>query len=110
MERQWIIDRITREGIKGVIFLTGDRHFTELSELTLANGEPLYDLTVSPFTSGAYPAKEVNELAVPDTRVEQRNFALLSMSGPKGQRNLHISVRDKDGIELWKLDIPQPAK
>lgn len=109
-ERQMIIDRIAQENIKGVVFLTGDRHFTELSELVLPNGQPLYDLTVSPLTSGPFPSNEVNELAVPDTRVQQRNFALLGVSGAKGQRNLHISIRDSDGNELWQRDIPQPAK
>ncbi|HEX2616618.1 MAG TPA: alkaline phosphatase D family protein [Flavobacteriales bacterium] len=109
-ERQWIIDRITQEGIKGVVFLTGDRHFTELSELDLPNGQPLYDLTVSPLTSGPYVSKEENKLAVPGTRVGQRNFGLLSVSGKRGARNLHISVRDKDGTELWVRDILQPAK
>ena len=37
-ERQRIIDRIAAEGITGVVFISGDHHFTELSELQLPGG------------------------------------------------------------------------
>ena len=39
-----------REDIRGVVFLSGDRHTTELSELTMSNGRRSTDLTVSPLT------------------------------------------------------------
>ncbi|MBS1581739.1 MAG: alkaline phosphatase family protein [Bacteroidetes bacterium] len=109
-ERQRIIDRIAREGISGVVFLTGDRHFTELAKLDLPNGKPLYDLTVSPFTSTAYTPKETNGLGIPGTQVAQRNFALLRFSGPKGHRTLTITVHDVDGKPLWEQAIQQDAK
>lgn len=104
-ERQRIIDRITREGIKNVVFLTGDRHFTQLSKLVLANGHALYDLTVSPFTSSVHPMKESNTLAVEGTYVAQRNFAMLRFSGPSAQRKLTIEVHDVEGKPLWQRVI-----
>ena len=109
-ERQRIIDRISKEGITGVVFVTGDRHFTQLSKLDLANGQPLYDLTVSPLTSGVAPAKETNALAVPDTYVEQRNFATLRFSGAKGQRVMTITIHDSDGKSILEKAIAQPTK
>ena len=57
-ERQQILDRLEEEDIRGVVFLSGDRHTTELSELTLGNGRKVYDLTVSPLTSGPGHARE----------------------------------------------------
>ncbi len=107
-ERQRIIDRITQEGLKGVVFVTGDRHFTQLSKLELSNGQSLYDLTVSPLSSSAHAAKETNTLAVEGTYVEQRNFATLRFSGATKQRVLTITVHDGDGKLLWEKAINAP--
>ncbi len=107
-ERKLILDRINKEGITGVVFVTGDRHFTQLSKLDLPNGQALYDITVSPFTSGPHDAKEINALAVPGTYLAQRNFAVLRFSGAKGQRTMTITVRDSDGKPVWEKVIPQP--
>ncbi|MEM9931925.1 MAG: alkaline phosphatase D family protein, partial [Bacteroidota bacterium] len=38
-EQAYLLRRITEENIAGVVFLTGDRHFTELSERKLENGK-----------------------------------------------------------------------
>jgi alkaline phosphatase D len=73
-ERQQILERIEAEDIRGVVFLSGDRHTTELSELTLANGRKVYDLTVSPLTSGPGHARdEPNTLRVEGTYVHHRS-------------------------------------
>ncbi len=108
VERAAIIDRIQREGIKGVIFLTGDRHFTELSRLELPDGNVIHDLTVSPLTSTAYDPKEDNTLRVEGTRVGQRNFATLTFSGKRNERSMLINVFDSDGKLLWERRIDQP--
>lgn len=107
-ERQAIIDRIQAEGITGVVFLTGDRHFTELSELTLSDGNIIRDLTVSPLTSTAYDPKEDNTLRVEGTRVGQRNFATITFSGKRGERSMMIRVFDSDGKLMWERSVPQP--
>ncbi len=104
-ERQQLIDRIDKEGIKNVVFVTGDRHFTQLAKLDLPHGGALYDLTVSPLTSSVHPQKETNALAVEGTYVEQRNFALLRFSGPVKGRTLTLSVHDVEGKPLWERSI-----
>ncbi|MDW8465959.1 MAG: alkaline phosphatase D family protein [Chloroherpetonaceae bacterium] len=106
-EHQRLIETITKEGISGVMFLTGDRHFTELSKLERAGTYPLYELTCSPLTSGVFAgaASEANPLRVPGTLVQERNFALLKFSGTRGDRVLTISVHDKTGKELWTRSI-----
>lgn len=108
-ERQRILDRLDREGLKDVVFLTGDRHHTVLSSLELKGGTRVYDLTVSPLTSGVHSPKEENPLAVEGTLVEQRNFATLHFRGPKGARELVITVRDADGKLLWERVINAQA-
>jgi alkaline phosphatase D len=103
-ERQRIIDAIQKNKITGVIFLTGDRHFTELSKSNTT--PPIYDLTVSPLTSGAYnPEKEQNTLRVPNTLVTEHNFAIIEVTGKRKERVMTIKIHNKDGKELWKQEI-----
>lgn len=102
-EKARLLKAIADEDIKGVMFLDGDRHHTELSKLDRPGTYPLYDLTVSPLTSGANvnAAKEENAYRVPETLVTQRNFAILKFSGPLHDRAMTIAIYDKDGKELW---------
>lgn len=110
-ERQRVLDRIEAEGITGVVFLSGDRHHTELSMLELANGNAVYDLTVSPLTSRAYDhSDEPNSHRVKGTIVGEHNYALLSFDGPRKERVLTIRVYDKSGKELWSHEIEAPKR
>ena len=101
-EREEILRRLAEEDIRGVVFLSGDRHTTELSEMELSNGRMVYDLTVSPLTSGPGHAREEgNSLRVDGTYVEQRNYAKLSFEGPRKDRSCTIEVKDTFGETLW---------
>jgi alkaline phosphatase D len=106
-ERQALIEAITAEGIKGVLFIDGDRHFTELSKLSRPNTYPLYDLTVSPLTSGAVKnaESEANTLRVAETLVMEHNFALLHFSGPFKDRVMTIRIFNKSGAMKWTREI-----
>ncbi len=109
-ERARLLELIAREGIKNVVFLTGDRHHTELSMLTNAAGNVLHDLTVSPLTSG--PASNVetdNNHRQPGTLVTQRNFGLLEFSGPRDARRLKVTIHAVDGKVLWEKTIQSVA-
>jgi alkaline phosphatase D len=46
-EKRRLLDLISDNGIDGVIFISGDRHFAELSILRREAGYPLYELTSS---------------------------------------------------------------
>lgn len=108
VEQQKLIKAIKNENIRGVIFLTGDRHHTELSKLEENTQYPLYDVTISPFTAGAAGNRgkgEKNTLRVPDTYVGVRNFAVMEVTGPRRNRVLSIKVLDGKGKEMWKYDI-----
>ncbi|MBM9498829.1 alkaline phosphatase family protein [Leptospira sp. 201903071] len=108
-EKNKILSAIRDLKIKNVIFLTGDRHHTELNLLKEDGVEPIYDFTVSPLTSGTYSVTEKNSLRIEDTLVEQRNFGLISVTGNKGERKLLLQIFDVKGKELWKKEIiPNP--
>lgn len=100
-ERAYLLRRINEEGIKNVVFLTGDRHHTELSKLVNPAGNTLYDWTVSPLTSGYGPRQEENLNRVAGTLVTERNFGTLDFSGPRKNRVLTMTIWDKDGKEIW---------
>lgn len=107
-ERMRLIEAIRREGIRNVIFLTGDRHHTELSRYTEGDSLVLYDLTVSPLTSSPniHASTELNTNRIEGTLVMERNFALIDVEGPATDRQLRIRVFGADGSLKWERIIP----
>lgn len=105
-ERKRLLDRIAGEGIKNVIFLSGDRHHTELTRLE-RNGLELYDFTVSPLTSGATTANqnEGNIHRVEGTFVGERNFGTVTLSGPLDDRKATLRIYNAQGGLLWERKI-----
>lgn len=101
-ERAEMITYIQEEGIKGVVFINGDRHHTELSVLKEENKPTIYDLTVSPLTSGSHFSTEVNNLRVPETYVAESNYAEIFVKGAFKKRYVEVVVRDKTGKKLWE--------
>ena len=105
-ERKLIIDLIDQEGIKNVVFLTGDRHKTELSKLETKSGIIIYDYTTSPLASTAYnTSDEGNTLRVKGTHVDTQNFGLLYLSGALKERVLSIKTFDTKGKLIWDQEI-----
>lgn len=106
-ERAFLLQRIADERIPGVIFLSGDKHWTELSAMPREGTYPLYDLTVSSLTAGTSNGwtTETNAHRVEGTILQAHNFGLLDVSGPRTDRVLTISIRDKDGREQWTRRI-----
>ena len=104
-ERIYLLDRIAEEKIEGVIFLTGDRHHTELSMIE-HQGVKIYDLTVSPLTAGTHNAlDEPNSNRVEGTHVAEHNFGIIEITGTRLAREMNISIFDKSGEEIWSKAI-----
>ncbi|MEJ0083674.1 MAG: hypothetical protein WDM78_22605 [Puia sp.] len=85
-----LMDFLNENHIKGVLFLTGDRHHSEIVKTERKGNYDLYDITVSPFTSGVAKVKgaEINNPArVPGSLVEKRNYARISVRGKKNERS-----------------------
>ncbi|RYD81309.1 MAG: alkaline phosphatase family protein [Sphingobacteriales bacterium] len=106
-ERDSLFNLIQKENIKGVVFLSGDRHFTELTKMERAGTYPFYDFTISPLTSGIHKGadKEANTMRVEGTLVQQQNFAVGKLSGKGDDRTLTVTVYDIDRKELWNRSI-----
>jgi len=107
-EYQELTGFIRSREIPGVIFLSGDRHHTELIKLDEQGPYPLYDFTSSPLTSSSHDEmgnEENNPHRVPQTLVKERNFARLSLEGDGENRKLVIEVFDVDGEKLWEKGL-----
>jgi alkaline phosphatase D len=102
-ERDSLLAFIEKEGVKNVVFLTGDRHFAELSALQNARGHWVYDISTSPLMTkvSAEGQHEQNRHRVPGTLVSEHNFALLKFTGPRQERKMEISILNKEGQTLW---------
>jgi len=105
-ERQIIINAIEKLKINGVVFITGDVHYTELSKIDLKEGYPLYDFTISPLTSAANGHKIAdNPLQIEGSLITQRNYAQINVFGNREERALKLSVFSTDGALLWEKVI-----
>ena len=106
-EHKKILDLIEKEKIEGVIFLSGDRHFSEVSKMDRYDAYPLYDFTVSPLTSGFCDIceNEKNKYRIPESGVFQRNFAVFKVSGANENRTLDYTIFNNKGGKLWEYTI-----
>lgn len=107
-EQTELLQWIKHNKVGGVLFLSGDRHHTELIRLEDKDSYPLYDYTSSPLTSGTHPPGQEaeNPARVPGTLVaEKRNFGMLRFEGARTDRKLTMECYDKDGKLLWSHEV-----
>jgi len=107
-ERIQLLKAIQQEGIKNVVFLSGDRHHSELSVLKEEGKPTIYDITSSPLTAGTHDARdEGNVYQVEGSYIHDRNFANIEISGEWGNRTLHLAYLNTNGEELFQYKINQ---
>ena len=103
-ERQTIINYIYFHDIENVIFISGDRHHSSMTKIE-KEGEPtIYEVTVSPLTSGTHSPSEAdypNGEVIPGTIYSERNFAIFTVEGPRRERSLTIQLFDQSGELVW---------
>jgi alkaline phosphatase D len=97
--------------ISGVIFITGDRHFTEMHKVSFPNFYDMYDFTSSPITSGVYAVDKTKEANNP-TRVEGslfigNSYARIGISGEKNERKVNFETFNQQGEKQWEYSIHQ---
>ncbi|MCF8305073.1 MAG: hypothetical protein K9I71_01490 [Ignavibacteriales bacterium] len=100
---------IDAENIPGIIFLTGDRHFSEITKMEREGKYPLFDFTISPFTSG--PSKnnenEPNFMRVPGSYYEERNFCTFEISGKRKGRQIIYKTFNNNGEQVYQFKISE---
>ncbi|HZH35991.1 MAG TPA: alkaline phosphatase D family protein [Flavisolibacter sp.] len=104
--------------INGVLFLTGDRHHSEIIRTERQGTYPLYDITCSPLTAGTsptFPPAEQNNAYRVFGFTGKRNYGRFSIAGAKGQRTLTVQFTGAGGERLgqWAVteaDLKTPEK
>ncbi len=105
-ERQTLLKRLDEEQIEGVIFLSGDRHHTEISKMQRKNAYPLIDITCSPLTAGIHKARdEGNTYQLKKKTYYKHNFGIIDVTGPRKDRRLKLTIFDKKGKKVWDYNI-----
>ena len=102
-----LLNLIETEKIEGIIFISGDRHFSEVSKMSRFNSYPLHDFTVSPLTSGFCDIciDENNRHRIKESAVFQRNFAIFSIYSYNKNRVLDYTIFNNKGEPLWNYKI-----
>ncbi len=106
----YLMDMLTRNKINGVLFLTGDRHHSEIIKQERPGTYPLYDVTASPYTSGVgrIQGKEINNPArVNGSLVEAQNFARIAVSGKRDERVLKVEFLGIKGEKLGEWSVSE---
>jgi alkaline phosphatase D len=95
--------------INGVIFLTGDRHHSEIIKVERPGTYPLVDITVSPLTSGthSFGGPEKNNPYRLLGIDEKQNYAKFSFSGKRNERKLTVDFFGVKGEALGTWSISE---
>jgi alkaline phosphatase D len=104
-----LMDFLKENKINGVLFLTGDRHHTEIIKVNREGTYPLYDITASPLTSGTHkfdgPEKN-NPFRVLGID-EKQNYARFHFSGERNKRKLNVEFLGIKGEKLGEWSISE---
>lgn len=104
-----LLTMLERNNISGALFFTGDRHHSEIIKHTREANYTLYDITVSPYTSGAgtfYGVEKNNPARILGIDGKQ-NFGKVTISGKKGDRVLTVEFIGVKGDSLGQWSVKQ---
>lgn len=95
--------------INGVVFLTGDRHHSEIIKVDRPGTYPMYDITVSPLTSGTHKffGPEKNNPYRVFGLDDKQNYGKFSFTGARGNRKLTVEFLGLKGEELGKWSVSE---
>jgi len=112
-EYRKLINFLDKHNVEGVVFLSGDRHITELLKTERNQKYPLYEFTSSPLTAGNYTGLDQTEEFNNPQRVDgtlvyrRRNFGFIKVTGEEGHRKAILQTFNKEGKKLWEHTISE---
>lgn len=110
-ERTEIFNYLEKNKIEGVLFLTGDRHHSEMMKKEVEGLYTMYEFSSSPITS--WTNKKINSMRfnknqrIEGTLVNKRNFGKMSFIGAENKRKCIIETIDAKGNVLWTFVIDE---
>ena len=103
-----LMEFLSREKVNGVLFLTGDRHHSEVIRYDRTGTYSLFDVTSSPLTSSVSKVrdKELNNPArVQGTLVEAQNYSRISVTGGPRERVFKVEFMGIKGDKLAEWSV-----
>jgi alkaline phosphatase D len=106
-EHAELLSFLEKNKIGGVIFVTGDRHHSEIIKMERKNAYTLYDVTSSPITSS--PAKtqgaEINNPMRVGKEIDEENYARFSITGEGKDRKMRVEFIGPKGdvLDTWEV-------
>lgn len=110
VEYNELVQFIEQEKIDGVLFMSGDRHHSEVIKVDRPNTYPLYDITISSLTAGpsGFKGPEANN-QYRLVAIDKNNYGRISVSGARGQRKLLIEYLGVKGEKLGEWSVAETA-
>jgi len=106
-EYQQLMNFLNQQKTNGVVFLSGDRHHSEIIKVDRPGTYPLYDITISPLTSGThrFGAVEKNNPYRVIGVEEKQNYGRFSFSGPRNNRVMKVEMIGVKGelLGTWTI-------
>lgn len=103
-DHQRLIDLIRRKDAKGVVFLSGDTHYAEMSKLDVNVPYTLWDLTSSGITE-VWPVVPPNSNRVSEV-LREANFGSIEIDWQGARTGLTLSILDVAGKTRMSFAIP----
>jgi alkaline phosphatase D len=104
-----LMDFIKENEINGLVFLTGDRHHSEVIKIERPGTYPLYDITASPLTSGSHKfgGEEKNNPYRVVGLEDMQNYSKLSFFGDRKNRIMKVEFFNPKGVKQieWSVGI-----
>jgi alkaline phosphatase D len=102
-ERQRMLDLIKKTRANGVLFLTGDVHYAEVSVLREAGMYPIYDVTASGITSTwLFATPNENRIEGP---IMDNHFGLLTIDWKQKDPTIKMEIHDVRGNQRIEHSI-----
>ena len=113
LERDRLFALLRETRAEGVIFLSGDRHLAEISEMDAALGYPLLDVTASGLNQAAYNflTNRRNRHRI-ETPLRANNFGTIVVEWERQEPRVTIELREEDGAAplLYRLPLARLRK
>jgi alkaline phosphatase D len=108
LERGRLFELIGETGASGLVLVSGDRHFAEISRLVdSAAGYPLYEVTASGLNTSRRPrGDEDNPYRVSGSAYGGENFGLIRVDWDAEAPRVHLEVHGLDGGTVREVELP----
>lgn len=106
LERDRLFNLIADKNADAVIFLSGDRHLSEVSSIKHEKiGYPILEVTSSGMNTKMYGKGEVNAFRMSEDNIRENNYGVIEFNWDQPSPSLTITIHNRTGKILFNHDI-----